>query len=167
MSTVFRHSSRPTFYRRVHIPRKLRQHFKGRVEVWRSLRTADQDEASARSAQFEAQTKRLFVTLKKYGDRMTNEERDILVSHWLESELDYAEDCRVLAGPISDQQRDDYVACPDIMSDEAHEALLGNDYRKIEKEADALLMAGLVDVRKWPMEKLVSQLVVTVIATTS
>ncbi|MDF0642809.1 MAG: hypothetical protein P0111_02160 [Nitrospira sp.] len=58
--------------------------------------TADKEEVLVRAAQFEAQTKRLFVTLKRHGERMTNEERETLVGRWLESELDYAEDCRAL-----------------------------------------------------------------------
>ena len=83
MATTFRHPTRKTFYQRVHIPKKIRQHFQGRVEVWRSLKTADQDEASVRAAQFEAQTRRLFVTLKKHGERMTNEDgRPWLPTGW-------------------------------------------------------------------------------------
>jgi hypothetical protein len=45
MSTVFLHPTRKTYYRRVQIPQKIRKHFNGRVEVWRSLKTADKDPA--------------------------------------------------------------------------------------------------------------------------
>lgn len=142
MSTVFLHPIRKTFYRRVQIPKKIRQHFKGRVEVWRSLRTSDKDEATLRASQFDALTSRLFLTLKRHGERMKVEQIEALVHHWLESELDYAEDCRVLAGPMSDDDRESQLEGLSIMFDETHEALLGNNYRKIEKEADELLRAA-------------------------
>jgi len=89
MSTTFRHPTRKTYYRRVHIPAKIRPYSKGGLEV---------------------------------------------VAHWLESELDYAEDCRALADPVSDSHREAQLDGLSIMFGEAHEALLGNDYRKIEKE---------------------------------
>ena len=44
MSTVrepFLHPTRRVYYRRVTIPKNLRQYLKGRIEVWRSLKTAD------------------------------------------------------------------------------------------------------------------------------
>jgi hypothetical protein len=49
MSTVFLHPIRKTFYRRIQIPQKIRKHFHGRVEVWRSLKTADRDQAEIRA----------------------------------------------------------------------------------------------------------------------
>jgi len=61
MPTTFLHPTRKTFYRRVHIPRKIRQHFKGRIEVWRILKTADAEEADLSASEFEAGTKRLFA----------------------------------------------------------------------------------------------------------
>jgi hypothetical protein len=101
--------------------------------VWRSLKTADQEEAGLRAAQFDTATRRLFLTLKRHGDRMSEEEIGALVQQWLEAELDYAEDCRVMAGPVSDDHREGYLEGLSIMFDEAHEALLGNDYRKVQK----------------------------------
>ena len=44
MSTVrepFLHPTRRAYYRRVTIPKNLRQYLKGSIEVWRSLKTAD------------------------------------------------------------------------------------------------------------------------------
>jgi len=38
MSTVFLHPKRKTYYHRAQIPQKLRRHFKGRVELWRTGR---------------------------------------------------------------------------------------------------------------------------------
>ena len=73
---------------------------------------------------------------------MSEEQIAALVQHWLEAELDYAEDCRVMTGPVSDDQREGYLEGLSIMSDEAHEGLLGNDYRKIEQEAGELLKAA-------------------------
>ena len=142
MSTTFFHPTRKTFYQRGRIPKNIRQHFKGRVEVWRSLRTADQEEADVRSLQLDARTKQLFFTLNREGRRMTQAQIDALVDRWLESELDYAEDCRALAGPVSDADRESQLDGLGIMHESAYAALRGNDYRKIEKDADDLLTAA-------------------------
>ena len=105
MSTIFLHPKRGSFYHRSHVPRRLRGLFNGRTEVWRSLDTADKDEARARSAQWDARIQQLFQALRKGGEGMTKDERELLVAHWLESELEYAEDCRALAGRVSDARR--------------------------------------------------------------
>lgn len=80
MATVFHHPKRKTFYHRSIIPRRLQPYFKGREQLWRSLKTADKDEATLKSAQWTASIHRLFLTLKKQGDRMTNEQRERLVT---------------------------------------------------------------------------------------
>ena len=54
----------------------------------KSLRTSDKDQASVLAALFEAQTRRLFLTLKRHGERMKVEQIEALVHHWLEG-LDY------------------------------------------------------------------------------
>ncbi len=48
-SSIFLHPTRKTYYRRVQIPQNIRQHFSGRIEVWRSLKTADKDQAEVRA----------------------------------------------------------------------------------------------------------------------
>ena len=73
---------------------------------------------------------------------MTQEQIDALVEYWLDNELDYAEDCRALAGPMSEAHRESQLDGLDIMWEQTHEALLGNDYRRIEKDADELLKAA-------------------------
>ena len=65
MSTIFFHSKRRTYYHRSYVPTALRALLQGRFEVWRSLDTADKDEASVRAAQWESRIRRVFVTLKK------------------------------------------------------------------------------------------------------
>ncbi len=79
MSTVFLHPTRKTYYRRVQIPQKIRQYFRGKGEVWRSLKTADKDQASVRAALFDPQTRRVFVALKKAGERLSKEQIEALV----------------------------------------------------------------------------------------
>ena len=142
MSTIFVHPSRKSFYHRTHVPKRLRQLMAGRAEVWRSLDTLDKAEAKARSAAWDSRIQRLFVTLKKDGDSMTDAEREALVTYWLESELDYAEDCRVLAGDISDAHRESQLEGLSIMEEQASEALMSNHYRKVKCEADKLLKAA-------------------------
>lgn len=142
MSTTFHHPKRKTFYHRSHIPLKLRQHFKGRVEFWRSLKTTDKDEAALRAAQWDARIRKVFLKLKREGQRMTQDEIDALVDYWLDNELGYAEDCRSLAGPMSDAARESQLDGLDIMHEQAYESLLGNDHRRIKKDADELLKAA-------------------------
>ncbi len=141
MST-FLLKSRKAIYSRVIIPKALRKYFGERVEVWRSCRTLNKDEATCRSLKWKAEAKRLFRTLRQHGGHMKKEQIEALVSNWLEAELDYAEDCRALAGRMSDDERESQLDGLGIMFDEAHEALLGNDYRRIESEADALVKAA-------------------------
>lgn len=59
-----------------------------RCGITKSLRTSDKDQASVLAALFEAQTRRLFLTLKRHGERMKVEQIEALVHHWLEG-LDY------------------------------------------------------------------------------
>ena len=53
-----------------------------------------------RAAQWETRLHRVFLTLKQDGERMKQAQIDALVEHWLEAELDYAEECRALARPV-------------------------------------------------------------------
>jgi hypothetical protein len=142
MSTVFLLPKRKTYYHRSVVPRKLKPYFKGRQQLWRSLKTEDKDEAILRSAQWTARIHQLFLTLKKQGDRMTEDQREALVAHWLEVELDEAEDARTLAGSTSDSYREGVWHVLSDQMDEAHEALVTNNWRKVEREADALIQAA-------------------------
>ena len=142
MSTVFLHPTRKTYYRRVQIPQKIRKHFHGRVEVWRSLKTVDKDQAEIRAAQFDAQTRRLFLTLKKSGERLTKEHIEALVQNWLETEIDELEDFMATAGPFADHDRTTKQVVLSDLWEESNEALISCDFRKVEREADALLKAA-------------------------
>jgi integrase len=142
MSTVFLHRTRHTYYRRVQIPQKIRKHFNGKVEVWRSLKTADKDQAEVRAALFDAQTRRLFVTLKKSGERLSKEQIETLVQNWLETEIDELDDFMAVSGPFSDVDRETKQVVLSDLWEEANEALISCDFRKVEKEADALLKAA-------------------------
>src|SRR6185436_18485954 len=142
MSTHFLHLPRKTYYYRSVVPKHLRWLLNGREQIWRSLKTTDKDEAQARSAAWHSRLQQLFLALRRHGDRMTNEQREALVAHWLEVELDEAEDARTLAGPISDEYREGVWHVLSDQGDEAHEALVTNNWRKVESEADALLQAA-------------------------
>ena len=75
---------------------------------------------------------------------MTNEQREALVSHWLERELEEAEDARTMSGPISDEHRENIYYPLSDQLDEVSEALLTNNLQPIAREADDLLKsAGL------------------------
>ena len=143
MST-FLHKTRRVFYHRSGIPKRLRRLLNGRSEIWRSLGTTDEDEATARSAQWNARVQQLLLKLRKHGDKMTKEERELLVSRWLESSLEEAEDYRAICGPVPESERQTEQMILSDLWEEANEALVSCDYRKIEKEADELLKsAGL------------------------
>ena len=142
MSTIFLHPTRRLYYHRSSVPTRLKRLLKGRVEIWRSLKTADKGEVKVRSAAWDSRIQRLFFTLGREGDRMTEEQRDALVSHWLETELDYAEECRATAGRITDKVWEDQLDGLSFMREQAHEDLLNNDYSRIENTADELLKAA-------------------------
>ncbi len=101
MATTFFHKTRKTFYTRAYIPKRLRCLLHNRLELWRSLDTADADVAALRSAQWDARLHRVFLTLKREGRYMTQAEIDALVEGWLESALEEAEDHRATCGQSS------------------------------------------------------------------
>ena len=74
MSTFFIPRHRDFFYHRTTIPKHLRSFFGARVEYWRCLHTTDKDVARLRSSQWESRARRVFVTLKMKGARMTKYE---------------------------------------------------------------------------------------------
>lgn len=144
MSTDFLPRKRKSFYHRIWIPQMLRPFFKGRAEVWRSLRTLDKEEARCRAHQWESRAKRVFVTLKRHGHSMTAEQIESLVARWLDARLEVAEEFRSSLRPISDDQRDGAFLVLHDQLEDVGAALLSNDFRKIEQEADELLRsAGL------------------------
>jgi hypothetical protein len=93
MATVFPRFKDKILYHRAFIPGRLQPYFKGRRQLWRSLRTIDRELAVIRSAQWTARIHRLFLTLKIKGAYMTNDQREELVTRWMTAELDEAEDC--------------------------------------------------------------------------
>ena len=142
MSTHFLHLPRKTYYYRSVVPARLRRLLDGREQIWRSLKTIDKDEAQARSAAWDSRVQHLFLPLRRHDDKMTNEQREALVVHWLEVQLDEAEDARTLAGPLSDDYREGVWHVLSDQFDEAREALVTNNWRTVEREADALLQAA-------------------------
>lgn len=102
MSTVFLPKQRKSIYHRIQIPRQLRLYFEGRVEIWRSLKTNDKDEARAKVAHWRSRAERVFTTFRKHGEHMTHEEREAVVDRWLNEALEEAEDYRALSGPFGD-----------------------------------------------------------------
>jgi len=83
VSTIFFHRKRKTYYTRAYIPRKIRCLLRNRLELWRSLDTTDADVAALRSSQWDTRLHRLFLALKRDGQRMTQTQIDALVDHWL------------------------------------------------------------------------------------
>ncbi len=130
--SVFLPTGRESFYCRVTVPLRLRP-LVGRSEVWRSLRTADEDLARVRAEKWKAIGRRLFITLKRHGDRMNKSDIDRLVQDWLDEALD--EDF-----PWHQHREEDL----DIHSESLHESYLDNRWSRMNVEADHLLLsAGL------------------------
>ncbi len=67
MATVFPRFKDQILYHRTFIPGKLQPYFRGRSQLWRSLRTSDRELAVIRSAQWTVRMNRLFLTLKRHG----------------------------------------------------------------------------------------------------
>ena len=131
-----------SYYHRITIPVHLRQHFAGREEVWRSLHTLDKEETRVNAGKSEAQGRQLFLTLKSHDDRMEQSQIDELVEHWLDSELDEADDYRALSGPLEDEYCDDVSLILSDQLEEARLSLRNCDYRIIEKKTDGLIHAA-------------------------
>src|SRR5262249_10730367 len=118
---IFLPTGRKIQYTRLTIPRGLRRYFRGRREVWRSLRTSDRRLGKAQSDRWLAQGRQLFVTLERRGKYMSPYEIEDLVARWLENRLEFAEDCRALMGPMSDDCREANLGCLDMTREETFE----------------------------------------------
>ena len=93
---MFFHPSRKTYYSRLRIPIKFLPFFKGRVDCWKSLRTAVRSVAKLRSAAWETQGRRLFQTLEHRGHTMNKDQIESLVSGWLNTTLEEWEELRAM-----------------------------------------------------------------------
>jgi hypothetical protein len=141
------HKTRRTYYHRAHVPKKLRHLLAGRSEVWRSLDTADKDEAKLRSATWESRFLGLYRELRRNGETMTQEDREALVGRWLECKLDEAEDWRAMSGPYSENDLDTKSEILSGLMEDTWEQFLACNYSQIEKEAvDLLHVAGVTNV---------------------
>lgn len=144
MSTSFLPCKRKSLYHRVTIPKALRRFFRGRREVWRSLRTTDREHAHVQAFQLESKAKRVFFTLKRYGHLMDTEIIERMVTRWLNTALDEAEESWLLSGPVSGEEFEYRHDAIDTHHDSMYESLRGNDFQRMTTEADELLKsAGL------------------------
>ena len=107
MSTFFIPAHRLLFYKRITIPQNLRPYFRGKLEYWRCLYTTDKDVARWKSSQWESRARRVFVTLKLRGKTMTADQIEELITRWIDTTLEEAEDFRAACGPVSDQFLED------------------------------------------------------------
>ena len=106
MATFFLPHHRRFFYHRTTIPKALRHFFGSRLEYWRCLHTSDKDEARLKSAMWESRVRRVFVTLKLRGKTMTVDQIEELITRWIDTTLEEAEDFRATSGPVSDNYRE-------------------------------------------------------------
>lgn len=141
MLTLFRPGFRASFYHRACIPQALRPYFKGKRQVWQSLRTTDPEHARVLTLVRQASTQKLFLTLKREGPLMSPAEIERLIAEWKDAEVERLEDVRVQHRFDEDQRS--------LMVDlaiEEHEALddtlEDNHYARVTGEADALLKAA-------------------------
>lgn len=138
-SSLFLPAGRGAYYARLTVPVTLQPFLGGRKEVWRSLRTADKEQAHVRAVRWHASGQQLFLTLKRYGGRMTPDEIETLVQGWLDTVIDEADHDRLIAGPMTDEQfierDDDLTGYQDILL----ERLRGNELERMTEEADQLL----------------------------
>ena len=141
---IFLPQKRQALYHRISIPKGLRRYFRGRREVWRSLRTTDREQARVQAFQLESLAKRVFFTLKRYAHLMDNETIERMVAGWLETAIEQTENEWFLGGPISDEEYEDRYEKLDSYSDFMGEALRGGELQRMAGHADDLLkVAGL------------------------
>ncbi len=141
LTTLFRPRRRLSFYHRAVVPLALRSYFRGKRQVWRSLKTTDPDHARLLTLILRARTQRLFLTLKREGQYMTSVEIDRLIAEWKDAELERLEDARVLHRFDEDQRS--HMADLTIEQHEAlDDTLEDNRYDRVTKEADELLAAA-------------------------
>jgi hypothetical protein len=141
MATIFTPPGRKTLYHRALIPLRLRHYFKGREQLWRSLKTTDPDEAKLKSLQWDTRAQRVFLTLKRQGGRMTPAEIETLIAHWMDSQLEEFEDA-LADFPIDDEDRDDFLLIRSGLLEDLSEDLDHCNYRRVEQEADEILKAA-------------------------
>lgn len=141
MATLLLPRNRPSFYHRSLVPRRLRPYFKGKSQLWRSLSTKNKDQATLKSAQWQARIQRIFITLKRHGARMTPSEIETLIARWMDSSLEVSEDYRSLR-PVTDDYLEGVQMALDTQAHETDEALADCNYSKIATEADALLQVA-------------------------
>lgn len=141
-SSIFRPAGRDSYYARLTVPINLQPFFRGRKEVWRSLRTADKELARVRAERWKASARGLLFNLKRYGARMEKADIETLVRRWLETALDEAE---ALVPPVvTDQWREDRDWDLSVHHDSLMESLLSFRFERMSEEADDLLKsAGL------------------------
>ena len=141
MATIFTPPGRKTLYHRALIPLRLRHYFKGREQLWRSLKTTDPDEAKLKSLQWDTRAQRVFLTLKKHGATMSPSEIDALIERWMEAELEVGEDHRA-THPVTEEWLDD----TSMIRVSQMEDLLGDlgscNYHRVEQDADEILRAA-------------------------
>lgn len=147
MSTFFWPRNRQSFYHRSVIPRKLRRYFKGRAQLWRSLKTNDRDDATLKALLWESRVQQVFLTLKRYGARMTPSEIETLIARWMDAELDESEDYRAVH-PVTDDYLEGVQMMLSTQFDETDEALSECNYALVATEADALLQAAGIPLLK-------------------
>jgi integrase len=141
MATVFLHPKRKTYYHRAQIPKKLRRHFRGRVELWRSLKTEDKDEAKLKSLQWETRAQRVFLTLKRHGATMSPLEIDALIERWMDAELEVGEDHRA-THPVTEEWLFDTAMIRVSQMEDLNEDLGRCNYHRVEHDADEILKAA-------------------------
>lgn len=123
------------------VPHSLRPYFR-RVQIWRSLKTSDRDQATLRAAQFTIHIQKLFRTLKGNAPTMTPSEIDTLIARWMDTELEKTEALRDSLNYSADDQ--EFMAS--LAADKYQDALERNGRNPLYlgPAVDALLQwAGL------------------------
>lgn len=141
MATVFTPPGRKTLYHRALIPLRLRHYFKGREQLWRSLKTTDPNEATLKSLQWDTRAQRVFLTLKKRGARMTPDEIEALITRWMDSQLEDFEDA-LADSPMDDEDRGDFDLIRIGLTEDLYEDLDRCNYQRVEHEVDEILKAA-------------------------
>ena len=126
------HAARKSYYIRLVVPRNILPLLGGRVEFWKSLRTADRAKAKLKAATFESTGRCLFLHLQHYGASMRQEQINALVSQWINSELERTEQALAEGGTNSLDEAEDYKDVYGTLLEEADEARAMNQQWKVK-----------------------------------
>jgi hypothetical protein len=145
MLTLSPHSGK--YFSRLIVPSDIR-HFLRRREIMKSLRCGSYRRATLLCATWEGHLAKLFITLRTNHQRMTQEQIEALVQHYLSTTLMECEEARLERGRVPDNELEGtWLALSDLL-DGTVTQLADHDYTKVAPTVDELLTSRNLTLAK-------------------